>query len=118
MRGKTTTVIAAGALLLAASSLTAQQDLVARAGAIHQRVITLDTHNDIDPANFTPECNYTMRLTTQVNIPKMKEGGMDVSFMIVYVGQQTAPQTPDAFEPSGTSARIERRSPSSMRSIV
>src|SRR5262249_11299746 len=74
---------------------------VARAGAIHQRVITLDTHNDIDPSNFTAECNYTMRLTTQVNLPKMKEGGMDVSFMIVYVGQQNPPQVADALQPSG-----------------
>jgi len=79
----------------------AQQDLVTRAGAIHQRVIKLDTHNDIDPANFTPECNYTMRLTTQVNLPKMKEGGMDVSFMVVYVGQENPPQFPDAFQPAG-----------------
>jgi membrane dipeptidase len=61
--------------------------LVARARGIHERVITLDTHDDISPANFTAECNYTMRLTTQVNLPKMKEGGLDVSFMIVYVGQ-------------------------------
>jgi len=91
------TVIAA----VAVASLHAQQDLVSRAGAIHQRVITLDTHNDIDPANFTPECNYTMRLTTQVNLPKMKEGGMDVSFMVVYVGQENPPQFPDAFQPSG-----------------
>src|SRR5205807_5243744 len=65
----------------------AQQDLVARARAIHDRVIALDTHNDIDPQNFTTSCNYTMRLTTQVNLPKMKEGGLDVSFFIVYVGQ-------------------------------
>jgi membrane dipeptidase len=64
-------------------------------------VITLDTHNDIDPAHFTPECNYTMRLTTQVNLPKMKEGGMDVSFMVVYVGQQTPSQAADALAPSG-----------------
>src|SRR5437016_14473997 len=84
-----------------AASVSAQQDLVARARAIHERVITLDTHNDIDPANFTAECNYTMRLTTQVNLPKMKEGGMDVSFMVVYVGQQNPPQVPDAFQPSG-----------------
>ena len=94
--------IAAPVLALAtAIPLVAQQDLVTRAGAIHQRVITLDTHNDIDPANFTPECNYTMRLSTQVNLPKMKEGGMDVSFMIVYVGQEAPPQAPDAFQPSG-----------------
>jgi membrane dipeptidase len=37
-----------------------------------------------------------MRLTTQVNLPKMKEGGLDVSFMIVYVGQ--GPQTPEGYE--------------------
>jgi membrane dipeptidase len=79
----------------------AQADLVARARAIHERVITLDTHNDIDPQDFTPSCNYTMRLTTQVDLPKMKEGGLDVSFMIVYVGQSSPPQVPDAFEASG-----------------
>ena len=70
--------------------------LVARAKGIHQRVITLDTHNDISPNNFTPECNYTMRLTTQVNLPKMVEGGMDVSFMIAYVGQ--GPLTPEGYD--------------------
>ena len=70
--------------------------LVARAKGIHERVLKLDTHNDIDPANFTADCNYTMRLTTQVNIPKMVEGGMDVSFMIVYVGQ--GPLTPEGYD--------------------
>lgn len=79
----------------------AQQDLVARARAIHDRVITLDTHNDIEPANFTADCNYTMRLTTQVNLPKMKAGGLDVSFMIVYVAQPDAARVADSFQPSG-----------------
>jgi membrane dipeptidase len=74
---------------------------VTRARAIHGRVITLDTHNDIEPDHFTRGCNYTMPLTTQVNIPKMKAGGMDVSFMIVYVGQSNPPQVADAFQPSG-----------------
>ena len=72
-----------------------------RARAIHERVITLDTHNDIEPEHFTRGCNYTMPLTTQVNLPKMKAGGMDVSFMIVYVGQSNPPQVADAFQPSG-----------------
>jgi membrane dipeptidase len=70
--------------------------LIAKAKAIHERVLKLDTHNDIDPANFTADCNYKMRLTTQVNLPKMVEGGMDVSFMIVYVGQ--GPLTPEGYE--------------------
>src|SRR3978361_768588 len=70
--------------------------LIAKAKGIHDRVIKLDTHNDIDPANFTADCNYTMRLTTQVNLPKMVEGDMDVSFMIAYVGQ--GPLAPEGFD--------------------
>ena len=70
--------------------------LIAKARGIHDRVIKLDTHNDIEPSNFTPECNYKMRLTSQVNLPKMVEGDMDVSFMIVYVGQ--GPLTPAGFD--------------------
>jgi membrane dipeptidase len=94
-------LIAAVPTTSAAVDAQAQQDLTARARAIHERVITLDTHNDIEPSNFTQACNYTMRLTTQVNLPKMKEGGQDVSFMIVYVGQSNPPQVADAFQPSG-----------------
>src|SRR5262245_38353288 len=41
------------------SAAQTEQDLIARARAIHDRVITLDTHNDIEPSNFTPTCNYT-----------------------------------------------------------
>jgi membrane dipeptidase len=69
--------------------------LVTKAKGIHDRVIKLDTHNDIEPRNFTDDCNYTMRLTTQVNLPKMIEGDMDVSFMIVYVRQ--SPLTPEGY---------------------
>ncbi len=70
--------------------------LIAKAKGIHDRVIKLDTHNDIEPANFTPECNYKMRLTTQVNLPKMVEGDMDVTFMIAYVGQ--GPLTQEGYD--------------------
>ncbi|MBA3270803.1 MAG: membrane dipeptidase [Acidobacteria bacterium] len=62
-------------------------ELVKRARAIHERVITLDTHADINPDNFTRERNYTQDLPTQVNLPKMVAGGLDVAFFIVYVGQ-------------------------------
>ena len=87
--------IAGATAALAAQTQTADQALIAKARGIHDRVITLDTHNDISPNNFTDDCNYTMRLTNQVNLPKMKEGGLDVSFMIVYVGQR------DDFTPAG-----------------
>ncbi len=84
--------------MTAGTGLAQQGDaaVVAKAKQIHERVLKLDTHNDIEPSNFTPECNYKMRLTTQVNLPKMVEGGMDVSFMIVYVGQ--GPLTPEGFD--------------------
>ena len=65
----------------------ADAELVKRARAIHERVITLDTHVDISPANFTPERNYTQDLPIQVNLPKMVSGGLDAAFLIVYVGQ-------------------------------
>ena len=70
--------------------------LVQKARAIHDRVIALDTHNDISPDNFTRQKNYTQRLDTQVNIPKMVDGGLDAAFFIVYVGQ--GPLTPEGYD--------------------
>jgi len=69
------------------SSTESEEELVARARGIHERVITLDTHDDISPANFSVERNYTMDLGNQVNLPKMEAGGLDVAWLIVYVGQ-------------------------------
>lgn len=56
---------------------------------IHKNVITLDTHCDINVKNFTDSINYTQRLGTQVNLPKMNEGGLDVAWLIVYTGQDS-----------------------------
>jgi membrane dipeptidase len=68
-------------------AVESEASLVERARGIHERVITLDTHDDISPANFTAEQNYTMDLETQVTLPKMEAGGLDVAWFIVYVGQ-------------------------------
>ncbi len=56
---------------------------------IHQKVITIDTHDDINVKNFTDSINYTQRLETQINLPKMEEGGLDVAWLIVYTGQDS-----------------------------
>jgi membrane dipeptidase len=69
--------------------------LVANARAIHERVMTIDTHIDFDPAHFTAACNYTRRLVTQVNLPKMRDGGLDVAFFVVQVPQ--GPLTPAGY---------------------
>ncbi len=64
-----------------------EETLEAKAARIHQSVITIDTHDDINVANFTDSINYTQRLNTQVNLPKMSEGQLDVAWLIVYTGQ-------------------------------
>ena len=60
----------------------------AKVAGIHKRVMTLDTHVDIAPTNFrTDTINYASRLRGQVDLVKMREGGLDAIFMAVYVGQ-------------------------------
>lgn len=80
------------ALLVAVTAPLAAQDdaaLVARARAIHDRVMTLDTHVDISPTAFRRDStNYVTGIArNQVDIPKMEAGGLDAAFLIVYVGQ-------------------------------
>jgi membrane dipeptidase len=79
----------------------AEKALMKSAREIHQRVLTIDSHVDISPANFTAVRNYTQRLDTQVNLPKMVEGGLDAIFFSVFVGQTREAQNPEAFKPSG-----------------
>ena len=77
------------ALLFAQAGFAQDSDekLMAKAKKIHEKVITIDTHNDINVNNFTHDHNYTEDLDTQVNLPKMEEGDLDVSWLIVYTGQ-------------------------------
>ncbi len=71
----------------AGPSTETEAELTERARGIHDRVITLDTHADINTANFTTERNYTEDLGNQVNLPNMEEGGLDVAWFVVYTGQ-------------------------------
>ncbi|MDX1645947.1 MAG: dipeptidase [Longimicrobiales bacterium] len=88
-----TRLLAAAVVLLVAAcgggepGAESEADLVERARGIHERVITLDTHDDISTANFTTERNYTQDLSTQVTLPKMEAGGLDVAWLVVYTGQ-------------------------------
>jgi membrane dipeptidase len=78
-------------------------ELVARARGIHERVLTLDTHVDINPANFTKEKSYANPLDTQVNLPAMEKGGLDAAFFVVFVGQ-TQDFSPEGFAKAHASA--------------
>ena len=71
-----------------ASASTNDPAFLARARAIHERLLTIDTHVDIDPENFqVGQLNYAQRLDTQVDLTKMEQGGLDAIFFSIYVGQ-------------------------------
>jgi membrane dipeptidase len=76
-------------------------DLLQYARAIHERVLTLDSHIDFAPADLISERNYTQRLDTQFNLPKMIEGGLDGLFFIVFVAQTRESQNTEALKASG-----------------
>ena len=80
-------VVSAGTSMPLGAQASNETALEQNARAIHDRVITLDTHADITVTNFTPERNYTQDLPTKVNLPKMTRGQMDAVFFVVYVGQ-------------------------------
>lgn len=61
--------------------------LLQKAQRIHLDALTIDTHDDINVANFTDSLNYSQLTDTQINIPKMQQGGLDVAWLIVYTGQ-------------------------------
>ena len=63
--------------------------------AIHERAITIDTHDDI-PFNFATPAVDPLNADRQVNLEKMRAGGLDVGFFIVYVGQ--TPRTPENYD--------------------
>ena len=91
--------------LLGGSVSAAQSNeaaLLARARAIHERVLTIDTHDDI-PLDFaTAQVDPGIRDGRQVNLPKMEEGGLDAGFFVVYVGQTA--RTPENYAQAQTDA--------------
>ena len=50
-------------------------------------IITIDSHIDINVANFTDSINYTMNTDTQFNLPNMIRGELDVAWLVVYTAQ-------------------------------
>lgn len=79
----------------------AEARLIRAADAIHDRLLTIDTHKDIsdllsprelpsDPqtaARFRRSYDPTIDGSDQVDFVKMRAGGYDCAFFIVYVGQ-------------------------------
>ena len=56
--------------------------------AIHDRIFTLDTHVDIPTGYATSRLDPNTWTRLQVDLPKMRAGGLDAAFFIVYVQQR------------------------------
>lgn len=57
------------------------------ARALHARVLTLDTHVDIGRGYATDQLDPGRFTRAQVDLPKMRAGGLDAKFLIVFTGQ-------------------------------
>jgi len=84
------------------------------AWAIHNRILTLDTHLDT-PAFFDTVRGYDImerhdveRDGTQVDYPRMVEGGLDGGFWVIYMGQ--GPLTPEGYREIRDTALIRAMS--------
>jgi membrane dipeptidase len=73
----------------------AQSDLVSQAKAIHDRVLALDAHIDIEVSFFTPEMPDRIGCQKLASLPAMKSGGLDGAFFTAYVEQ--GPLTDEGF---------------------
>jgi membrane dipeptidase len=86
---------------------TVDEQLVKRAAAIHDKVLTVDTHTDTPMRLVRGEYDMGIVHNPQdrggkVDFPRMKQGGLDAVFFAVFVGQ--GPRTPDGNEKAKQSA--------------
>jgi len=93
--------LAIGLLLISCTSQTDEADLLIRAKDIHERVLTVDTHADT-PSRLLREGwiigewhNPEERSSGCIDLPRMKEGGLDAEFFAVFVGQ--GERTPEGY---------------------
>jgi len=89
------------AMMVNGAAMTAATPVLAQgSAAIHRRLLTLDTHLDA-PANFGRTGWDIMERhggavdTTQLDYPRMLQGGLDGGFFVIYTPQ--APETPESF---------------------
>jgi membrane dipeptidase len=84
---------AIGLLLFSCTSKQSEESLLAEARDIHQRVLTVDTHADTPSRLLRGDWNIGERHDPEerrsgcIDLPRMKEGGLDAEFFAVFVGQ-------------------------------
>ncbi len=90
-----------GFFWISCSSPPDEADVLARAQEIHEKVLTVDTHADTPSRLLREGWNIGERHDPEerssgcIDLPRMKEGGLDAEFFAAFVGQ--GERTPEAY---------------------
>ena len=105
-------ILAAGAIgALALSGCTVQQkpqNVEQKARELHKTMLTVDTHCDTAMSLLRSDWKIgdrhdpAQRASGKIDLPRMKEGGLDAEFFAAFVGQ--GPLTPEAYAKAKDSA--------------
>jgi len=96
--------IAVAACTVAKTPLTVEQ----KARALHDRMLTVDTHCDTAFSLLRTDWKIgdrhdpSLRASGKIDLPRMREGGLDAEFFAAFVGQ--GPLTPEAYAKAKDSA--------------
>ncbi len=94
---------------LACQAKLSEEGLISRARNLHERILTVDTHCDTPMMMVRPGWDIGARHepgareSGKIDLPRMKEGGLDALFFGVFVGQ--GPRTPEGYAKAQERAR-------------
>jgi membrane dipeptidase len=99
--------LGAGVALVASQTPSPDKALLEKARALHERLLTIDTHVDIAGADYaTPGMDPGGPTNRKSDLPKMKAGGLDAVFLAVFVSQRPD-LTSEAYGQAYTQAMAE-----------
>ena len=96
-------------LLAIPASAQSDRDVSPEDRALHERMLVMDTHLDVAARfddgrwDFGERHRYEWDLS-QVDLPRMEEGGLDGGFFVIYLGQGAL--TPEAYADARTRALV------------
>ncbi|MFQ5722185.1 MAG: dipeptidase, partial [Candidatus Aminicenantales bacterium] len=107
-----TLVLALGLILFSCQPKAKEKELKTKAREIHDKILTVDTHADT-PSHMIEDVNWDVgqyhqpgqRQSGQIDLPRMKEGGLDALFFAVFVGQ--GERTPEGYAQAQATAAQE-----------
>ncbi|NTU51938.1 MAG: membrane dipeptidase, partial [Candidatus Aminicenantes bacterium] len=102
------TVLIAAGVLAACTVAKTPPTVEQKARELHARILTVDTHCDTAMRLAAPGWKIgerhdpSLRASGKIDLPRMREGGLDAEFFAAFVGQ--GPLTPEAYEKAKASA--------------